>query len=275
MVAALITMVLILVIGAWAYWATGHDWSVIAALVQAAVAFALVWATYSSIQRSDNQIDLALQQIQLGQDQFEVLQKQTSLITDQVAIAQKQLGYGTTPQFIIEVDENENTDGGLNIDIVNLSPFAIYISRILVDEVRAYPTLRRISMSSRSIPSASHVSAEFIDQSIVDGLNSLLSFTDFDYSEEAQKNQLENHDVRVIFAATNLSVEYFYGPTGNKMYRNDYSIEVYRLPKTVSIGRYWRIVLNPQGNYALLGDGSWKPTHIIDHHGNARPVESL
>lgn len=251
-VAAIITIAIVLAVGIWAYKATSGDWAAVAAVVQAAVATALVWATYSSIQRSDQQVAVAL---------------------EQVRVAQQQLGYGSVPNLIVEFNPLADANGNLSLDFINLSTFAIHVARVEAHGALAYPFIKMLSLPNRTIAPSSHVSGMLMEEMYVSQLDSMLTFTDFDDTPDKERNQFEKEDVRQAFPLSEIHVEYFYGPTGDRAYRIEYQLELYRMPKTVAIERYWTLVLRPSQKMVRLGDGSWKPTATGDHHGNWRPSE--
>lgn len=252
LVAAAVTIAGIVLVGWWAYRTTQGDWSAVASIVQAAVATALVWATYSSIQRSDQQVAVAL---------------------EQVRVAQEQLGYGTSANLLVEFNSVADEKGNLSLDLINLSPFAVHVSKVLIHEVAAYPTVRLVGLSERTVLPASHTSGVIISSADVNHLNSELTFTDFDNSPDKERNQLEFDQIRKLFPATGMTIEYFYGPTGNTLYRMEFKFEVYRTAKSESIGRYWILNLVPVEKSVRKGDGSWVPTERAGHHGIWVPVE--
>lgn len=259
----------------WAFKATSGDWAAIASLVQAGVATALVWATWGSISRADQQIEKANEQIALLHQQFEVLLRQTRTLEQQVDIAERQIGLRSEPQILVTVNPQANEDsGGIEVEIINLSGFGIHVSGVVVEALHAYPVRRALKLIKRNLQPSEYASALLMSREEVAALDVHVGGpVDGDPNTRKYEDMLSDSDHYDWFPMYSLAVEYYYGPTGAGCYLSEYKFSLYRMAKTVAIERYWRIELKQTTFARMVGDGSWMPLYGFTQDGERRPLD--
>jgi hypothetical protein len=268
----------ILVLSYWAHSAT-RDWSATASIIQAGVAVVLVWTTWSSISRSDKQIDKSQEQISLSEEQLRISTAQTDLLREQVDVARAQIGDDSEPTIIVTIDPFLNyKTRKVSISIANLSRFPIYISAVLLHgRVGSSRNVRlRLMPSKKSLQSAESTEMEFTGTDTLEFLFKHIQNHLINCEESERYNDILREPAYLEgpqwFPFDLLRIEFYYAPLGRRPYSHEYEFSLFSTPPMNVGDEPWEIRLRQSAFERQVGDGSWLPLYRFNSGGDRRPL---
>jgi hypothetical protein len=248
-----------------AYWSYkgGNDLGERATLVQAVVAIVLVWVTWTSIDRSDKQLQISQSQVDISQNQLDSMQKQTDILNEQIELLKAQNEREIVPVLIVELISHRSvTTKTIDLELINLSNYPIYITSLIVETETAYLSFHSLDLGNQSLGPVESTKANLLSERRV---------FDFDktYSEPYDLDSDEGDDEEVdnFMAEKYLRIDYYYGRTGGVPYSQSYKIIGFRMPRTHSSDRYWAVSLRQTEFVYLNRFGSFKEIKRFDENG--------
>jgi hypothetical protein len=243
------------------------------------VAVVLVWTTWSSISRSDKQLDKSQQQIDLSEEQLRISTAQTDLLREQVDAAKAELGNDSEPIVIMDIEPYLNHQTGkVDISIANLSRFPIYISAVMlhirIGGIR-YARLRLVP-SKKSLQSAESTEIEFTDTDTLEMIFDHIHRRLISCEESEKYNNILREPAYLEgpqwFPFDLLRVEFYYAPSGRWPYAQEYEFSLFSMPPRNVGEEPWEIRLRQSAFEKQVGDGSWRPLYTFNSGGDRRPL---